>query len=172
MNPIVTQQVPLDNALVAPKKRLKIEKCNARIEFNKPQREETYQVTLDALKLSPCYPAFLITAEVREVYMYQFWNTIKKIKDTYAYRFKLDKKKFRVDTKELGYSGKCDMLSAIHTDQMHQPWRTFVAIINRCISGKSSGLDRLRLSRAQILWGMYNKKNVDFVALLWEDFMF
>ncbi|GKC71517.1 putative nucleotidyltransferase, ribonuclease H [Tanacetum coccineum] len=41
---------------------------------------------------------------------------------------------------ELGYSGKCDMLSAIHTDQMHQPRRTF--------------------------------KNVDYVALLWEDFMY
>ncbi|GKB90646.1 hypothetical protein Tco_0962918, partial [Tanacetum coccineum] len=73
---------------------------------------------------------------------------------------------------ELGYSGKCDMLSAIHTDQMHQPWRTFAAIINRCISGKTTGLDRLRESRAQILWGMYNKKNVDYVALLWEDFMY
>ncbi|GJX49997.1 hypothetical protein Tco_0276842 [Tanacetum coccineum] len=135
--------------------------------------------------------------------MNQFWNTIQKIKDTDAYRFKLDKKKFRVYTKvfreilqicprlhkqdfveppseeelvtfiqELGYSGKCDMLSAIHTDQMHQPWRTFAAIINRCISGKTTGLDRLRESRAQILWGMYNKKNVDYVALLWEDFMY
>ncbi|GJV09357.1 hypothetical protein Tco_1347013 [Tanacetum coccineum] len=74
--------------------------------------------------------------------------------------------------KELGYSGKCDMLSAIHTDQMHQPWRTFVAIINRCISGKTTGLDRLMESRAQILWGMYNQNNVDYVALLWEDFMY
>nr|GEW31632.1 hypothetical protein [Tanacetum cinerariifolium] len=55
---------------------------------------------------------------------------------------------------------------------MHQPWRIFVEIINMCISEKSSGLDRLRLSGAQILWGMYNKKNIDFVALLWEDFMF
>nr|GEU45079.1 hypothetical protein [Tanacetum cinerariifolium] len=27
-------------------------------------------------------------------------------------------------------------------------------------------------SRAQILWGMFYKKNVNFVALLWEDFMF
>ncbi|GJZ33366.1 hypothetical protein Tco_0578802 [Tanacetum coccineum] len=148
MNRIATQQVALENALVAPEKRLKIEKCNARIEFSKPQREETYQVTLDALKLSPCYPAFLINAELPEVYMHQFWNTIKKIKDTYEYRFNLDKKKFRVDTKELGYSGYCDMLSAINTDQMHQPWRTFVVIINMCISGKSSELDRLRLSRA------------------------
>ncbi|GJY17385.1 hypothetical protein Tco_0388876 [Tanacetum coccineum] len=55
---------------------------------------------------------------------------------------------------------------------MHQPWRTFVAVINRCISGKSTGLDRLMPSRAQILWGMFNQKNVDYVALLWEDAMF
>ncbi|GKF02275.1 hypothetical protein Tco_0029198, partial [Tanacetum coccineum] len=41
--------------------------------------EATYQVTLDALKLSPCYPAFLITVEVPEIYMHQFWNTITKI---------------------------------------------------------------------------------------------
>ncbi|GJS12548.1 copia protein [Tanacetum coccineum] len=139
------------------------------IEFSKPQREATYQVTLDALKLSSCYPTFLITAEVPEIYMNQFWNTIKKIRDTDAYHFKLDKKKCRIDTKvfreilhiclilpnqdfveppseqemvpfikELGYTGKCDMLSAIHTDQMHQPWRTFAAVINRCISGKTT----------------------------------
>ncbi|GKC37648.1 hypothetical protein Tco_1050032, partial [Tanacetum coccineum] len=31
---------------------------------------------------------------------------------------------------------------------------------------------KLKESRAQILWGMYNKKNVDYVALLWEDFMY
>ncbi|GKB30076.1 retrovirus-related pol polyprotein from transposon TNT 1-94 [Tanacetum coccineum] len=165
---VATQQVACDNSLVAHQKRLNIEKCNARIAISKPQREETYQ-----------------------------------IRNSDAYNFKLEKKKFRVDTEvfreilqicprilnqdfiappseeelvtfiqELGYSGKCNMLSAIHTDQMHQPWRTFAAIINRCISGKTTGLDRLRESRAQILWGMYNKKNVDYVALLWEDFMY
>ncbi|GJX73112.1 hypothetical protein Tco_0311707 [Tanacetum coccineum] len=64
------------------------------------------------------------------------------------------------------------MLSAIHTDQMHHPWRIFDVIINRCIFGKTTRLDRLRESRAQILWGMYNKKNVDYVALLWEDFKY
>nr|GEY32988.1 hypothetical protein [Tanacetum cinerariifolium] len=63
MNPIATQQAALDNALVPSKKRLKIERCNARISFSKPQKEETYQVTLEALKLSPSYPAFVITTE-------------------------------------------------------------------------------------------------------------
>ncbi|GKB23978.1 hypothetical protein Tco_0863379 [Tanacetum coccineum] len=98
MNPIAAQQVALDNALVISEKRLKIEKCNMRIEFNKSQREPTFQVTLDVLKLSPYYPAFPITTKVLEIYMHQFWNTIKKIKDTDAYQFKLDKQKFQIDT--------------------------------------------------------------------------
>ncbi|GJR97225.1 retrovirus-related pol polyprotein from transposon TNT 1-94 [Tanacetum coccineum] len=72
MNHIASQQAALENNLVAPEKRLKIERCNARIAFTKPQKEETYQVTLEALKLSPCYPAFQITAEVPEIYMHQF----------------------------------------------------------------------------------------------------
>nr|GEW60662.1 retrovirus-related Pol polyprotein from transposon TNT 1-94 [Tanacetum cinerariifolium] len=91
MNHIATQQAALDNALVPSEKRLKIERCNARIAFTKPQKEEIYQVTLESLKLSPCYPAFQITVEVPKIYMHQFWNTIKKIKKSDAYDFKLDK---------------------------------------------------------------------------------
>ncbi|GJX55955.1 retrovirus-related pol polyprotein from transposon TNT 1-94 [Tanacetum coccineum] len=62
---VVLNKFALNNALDAQIK-IKIEKCNARIEFSKPQREETYQVILDALKLSSCYPAFLVTVEVPE----------------------------------------------------------------------------------------------------------
>ncbi|GJW68985.1 hypothetical protein Tco_0123409 [Tanacetum coccineum] len=97
MNPIASQQAALDNSLVDPQKRLKIERCNARIAFTKPQKEETYQVIMEALKLSSCYPAFQITAEVPEIYMHEFWNTIKKIRKIDAYDFKLNKKKCRVD---------------------------------------------------------------------------
>ncbi|GJR50130.1 hypothetical protein Tco_1400651 [Tanacetum coccineum] len=53
----------------------------------------------------------------------------------------------------------------------HQPWRSFAAIINKCLSGKTS-YDSLRLSQAQILWGMYNNKKVDYAYLLWEDFIY
>ncbi|GJU54667.1 hypothetical protein Tco_1228381, partial [Tanacetum coccineum] len=97
MNPTTASQIALDNALVPPEARLKIGECNRRIKFSKPQREATYQVTLDALKLSPCYPAFLITTGVPEIYMHQFWNTVTKVKDSSSYQFKLDNKKFRVN---------------------------------------------------------------------------
>nr|GEU89604.1 hypothetical protein [Tanacetum cinerariifolium] len=167
----------LNNALAPSEERLNIERCNARIAFRKPLKEETYQVTLEALKISLCYLVFVITAKVPKIYMHQFWNTIKNIGKTDGYNFKLDKKKCRVNTKvfceilqiyprlpnqdfmelpleedlltfikELGYFGKCYMLSTIQTDQMHQPWRTFTAIINKCISRKTTGLDRLRES--------------------------
>ncbi|GKD97822.1 hypothetical protein Tco_1381719, partial [Tanacetum coccineum] len=56
INPIASQQVALDNSLVDPGKRLKIERCNARIAFTKPQKEETYQVTLEAPQHISCYP--------------------------------------------------------------------------------------------------------------------
>nr|GEU52071.1 hypothetical protein [Tanacetum cinerariifolium] len=96
-NPIVAQQTALDNALVTPNDRVKIGKCNMRINPSKTQKEPTYQVVLDALALSPCYLAFLITADVLKIFMQQFWFTISKIKDSYLYQFKLDKKKCRID---------------------------------------------------------------------------
>ncbi|GJZ96018.1 retrovirus-related pol polyprotein from transposon TNT 1-94, partial [Tanacetum coccineum] len=166
MNPTAASQIALDNALVPPKARLKIGECNRRIEFSKPQREATYQVTLDALKLSPCYPTFLITAGVPEIYMHQFWNTVTKICP------KLPDQPFDIPPStnedivsfisEHGYIGNIETLPELFVDHMHQPWRTFATIINRYISGKTTGLDKLRLSRAQILWEMYHYKNVDF----------
>nr|GEV02113.1 retrovirus-related Pol polyprotein from transposon TNT 1-94 [Tanacetum cinerariifolium] len=37
-------------------------------------------------------------------------------------------------------------------------------VINKFLSGKSTGYDSLRLSHTHILWGMYHKKNIDFTV--------
>nr|GEW30810.1 copia protein [Tanacetum cinerariifolium] len=50
--------------------------------------------------------------------------------------------------------------------------RSFAAIINKCLSGKSTSYDSLRLSQARILWRLYHKRNVDFSYLLWEEFVY
>ncbi|GKC78254.1 hypothetical protein Tco_1129028 [Tanacetum coccineum] len=74
------QQIELDNALVAPENRRVIGKCNMRINPGMKPKEPTYQVVLDSLALTTCYPAFLVTAEVPVIYMHQFWATITKHK--------------------------------------------------------------------------------------------
>ncbi|GJT46579.1 hypothetical protein Tco_0955294 [Tanacetum coccineum] len=98
MNLIATQQATLDNALVPSEKRLKIERCNARIAFSKPQREETYQVTLEALKLSHCYPAFVITAEICPKILNQDFTAPPSEEDLVTL------------IQELGYFGRCASL--------------------------------------------------------------
>nr|GEV65146.1 copia protein [Tanacetum cinerariifolium] len=72
----------------------------------------------------------------------------------------------------LGHSGEIKKITDVNINKLHQPWRSFAAVINNCLSGKSTDYDSLRLSQAQILWGIYHKKNVDFAYLLWEDFMY
>ncbi|GJQ96441.1 hypothetical protein Tco_0007580 [Tanacetum coccineum] len=91
MTTTIAQQVVLDNALVPLENRVEIGKFNLRIDPVKTQKESTYHVFLDALALTTCYPAFLITADVPKIYMHQFWFTINK-KDSTSYRFKIDKK--------------------------------------------------------------------------------
>ncbi|GJS42474.1 hypothetical protein Tco_0567517 [Tanacetum coccineum] len=184
MSSITAQQTKLDMELVPKEKRLEIGKCNGRLNPGKKQRKHTFQVVLDALALTPCYSAFLITADVHEVYMHQFWDTIYKYENSYRFRM-YKKKKFDLNLEifrdifqicprvhEFGHTGEIKKITDIVVDQMHQPWRTFATIINQSLSGKTTGLDKLRLSRAQILWGMYYKKNVDYVELLWEDFTY
>ncbi|GKD24131.1 hypothetical protein Tco_1225834, partial [Tanacetum coccineum] len=84
------QQITMDNALVAPENQHVIGKCNMRINPGMKPKESTYQVVLDALALTTCYLAFLITAEVPVIYMHQFWAIVNKHKA--SYRFKINNK--------------------------------------------------------------------------------
>ncbi|GJX45239.1 hypothetical protein Tco_0261915, partial [Tanacetum coccineum] len=192
------QQQALDDALVLREQRLTIGSCNYRLSTTFKPKEPTFQVALDVLTLTPFYPTFLITLSVPVVYMQEFWATVtyqkhhirfKMNKKSYSFDMetfrnmllicpKLPGQKF-VDPpfeeeiltfiRELGYPGNIKLLSDVKVDTLPQPWRTFGTIINKCLIGKVTGIDTLRLSRAQILWGLYNQEKVDYVYLLWED---
>ncbi|GKE81348.1 hypothetical protein Tco_1551348, partial [Tanacetum coccineum] len=72
MSSITAKQTKLDLEIVPKENRLDIGKCNGRIPCGLTPREPTFQVVLDAIALTPCYPTFLITVDVPEVYMHQF----------------------------------------------------------------------------------------------------
>ncbi|GKA17465.1 retrovirus-related pol polyprotein from transposon TNT 1-94, partial [Tanacetum coccineum] len=148
--------------LVAPENQRVISKCNMRINPRMKLKEHTYQVVLDALALTTCYPAFLITAEVLIIYMHQFLATVNK--HMASYQFKIDNKRFSVNAEvfreilniclripsqefveppseeealsfisELGHSGEIKYITDVVVDHLHQPWRTFASIINKCL---------------------------------------
>nr|GEX46032.1 hypothetical protein [Tanacetum cinerariifolium] len=51
----------------------------------------------------------------------------------------------------LRHSAAIRTLTDVNINKLYQPWRSFAAIINKCLIGKSFGYDNLRLSQAQIL---------------------
>ncbi|GJS87932.1 hypothetical protein Tco_0770568 [Tanacetum coccineum] len=98
MNQEVTRQVVAhDEKWVPAKERVKISTANVRLETTVPQKEETFQVIIDVIKNSTCYKAFTISAEVPEIFLQQFWYTVKKVSGTNSYEFLLANKKCVVD---------------------------------------------------------------------------
>ncbi|GKD74237.1 hypothetical protein Tco_1332519, partial [Tanacetum coccineum] len=166
------QQKVLDDALVAPQNRLKIGKCNQRLSPTLKSNEPTIQVALDALKLTPFYNTFEVSADVLEIYMQEFWVTVTK--HHFSLRFKMNSKSHTVNVdnfrdmlkilpklpgqkfedppfekeilsfiRDLGHTGEIKVLSDINVNHLHQPRRSFAAIINKCLSGKTTTLDNL-----------------------------
>ncbi|GJS90785.1 retrovirus-related pol polyprotein from transposon TNT 1-94 [Tanacetum coccineum] len=151
INTTQAQQKALDDALVAPADHLEFRKCNMRLKTDIKPKEATFQVVLDALALTPFYHAFLITTDFEDLPLEH--DILSFIRD-------------------LGYTGDITYLTDVNVDYLHQPWRAFATVINKCLSGKETRMDKIRLLRAQILWGMFHKKNIDYVYLLWEDLLF
>nr|GEU44992.1 hypothetical protein [Tanacetum cinerariifolium] len=72
----------------------------------------------------------------------------------------------------LGHGATIRTLTDININKLYQPWRSFAAIINKCLTGKSCGYDSFWLSQAQILWGLYHARSIDYAFLIWEDFVY
>nr|GEU38391.1 hypothetical protein [Tanacetum cinerariifolium] len=177
MDMTIDQQVELDEALVPHASRLRIRKRNFHLRSYITSKESTLQLVYDVLRLTPFYKAFLVTADVPEIYMHEFWTTATGDDAHMSKTPWLDldlpfEEEILAFLIVLKHSGEIRKLTDVNINKLHQPWRSFATIINKCLSGKSTGYDSLRLSHAQILWGLYHKKNVDFAYLLWEDFIY
>nr|GEU99135.1 hypothetical protein [Tanacetum cinerariifolium] len=129
-------------------------------------KESTLQLVYDVLRLTPFYKAFLVTADVLEIYMQEFWATATVYH--HSIRFKINNKKrivnleyFRemlhiclrlpnqtfdelpfeeeilVFLRYLGYSGEIWKLTDVNISMLHQPYRSFAVVINKCLSGKN-----------------------------------
>nr|GEX27981.1 retrovirus-related Pol polyprotein from transposon TNT 1-94 [Tanacetum cinerariifolium] len=87
----IDQQVALDEALVPHASRLRIGKSNFLLRSDITSKKSTLRLVYDVMRLTPFYKAFLVTANVLEIYMQEFWATT--IVHHHSIRFKMDNKK-------------------------------------------------------------------------------
>ncbi|GJX25199.1 hypothetical protein Tco_0231495 [Tanacetum coccineum] len=67
---------------------------------------------------------------------------------------------------ELRYTEVIHFVSRMAVNNLYQPWRAILSMINQCLTGKTSRHDRPRYLVLQMLWGIITSTNVDYVELI------
>nr|GFA16295.1 hypothetical protein [Tanacetum cinerariifolium] len=163
MATMIEQQVVLDDALVPSTQRLRIGRSNFRLPLDIQSKEPTLQVVYDVLHRSPFFRAFLVTVDVPKIYMQEFWATTKLHQHSIRFKMDtkknvLDLEEFRemlhisprvlgqsfaeLPFEEeileflqfLGHSAEIKTLTDVNVNKLFQPWRSFAAVINKCLT--------------------------------------
>ncbi|GKC09119.1 hypothetical protein Tco_1000729 [Tanacetum coccineum] len=71
----------------------------------------------------------------------------------------------------LGYPEETHFVYRMVVNNLYQPWRATLLMINQCRTGKTSRFDRPRYLVLQMLWGIITRTNVDYAELMWEEFV-
>ncbi|GJR42874.1 retrovirus-related pol polyprotein from transposon TNT 1-94 [Tanacetum coccineum] len=124
------EQIALDDALVAPTNQLKIGKSNFRLSSELKSKEAALQVVYDVLKLTPFCKAFQITADVPEIYIEMF-QICPKLPNQQFEELPFEEA-ILIFLRDLGHSGEIKMITDVNVNKLHQPWRSFAAVINKC----------------------------------------
>ncbi|GJU82273.1 hypothetical protein Tco_1284638 [Tanacetum coccineum] len=137
MNPQETQQVAArDEKWVPFTERVKISYINVRLETTVPQKEETFQVVINLIKNSSCFKAFTIFADVLEIFMQQFWYSIKKVQGTNYYEFLLANKKCVVNADVFRtILDICPKVKGVNFNDVSNDDTTLAFLIKLCYKG-------------------------------------
>ncbi|GJV39080.1 retrovirus-related pol polyprotein from transposon TNT 1-94, partial [Tanacetum coccineum] len=152
-------------------------------------------------QILPRSKSFTNSLTIPSIYIQQFWDTVRYVKNTGSYSCQLDEQWFELNkdtlrdalqitqvdnnkpfsspptpdalinfVNDLGYPKVVRTLSAVVTNDMHQPWRALTTIINLCLTGKTLGFERPRSPVLQILLGVVNRAHIDYTERMWEEF--
>nr|GEU52742.1 hypothetical protein [Tanacetum cinerariifolium] len=117
----IDQQVALDEALVPHASRLRIGKSNFHLKLDISSKESTLQLVYDVLRLTPFFKAFLVIADVPEIYM---------------------------------HSGEIRRVTDVNINKLHQPWRSFTAIVKHKDAKKNNEMYYPRFTKVIIHYFM------------------
>nr|GEV33073.1 hypothetical protein [Tanacetum cinerariifolium] len=130
MDTTIDQQVAMDEALVPHAQRLRIGRRNSRMLSDIKSMESTLQLVYDVLCLCPFFKAFLVTADVPQIYMQEFWATATV--HHHAIRFKMDNKKHIVNLESsrdmLHICPRVEQKVSKKSNEIYYPWFTKVII--------------------------------------------
>ncbi|GJS03649.1 trichome birefringence-like protein 2 [Tanacetum coccineum] len=145
-------------------KRVVVNVSNLMINRDEIHVDPLFNITLDIIKQHSIYNAITLTTDAPEIYI----SSPRQPGQPFVQPPCQDE--LVTFIKKLGYADSLTTISQVVVNKLHQPWRMLLSILNKCLTGKSSGVDRAKEPIVQIMWGLVNLENVDFAKLIWEYF--
>ncbi|GJX50450.1 hypothetical protein Tco_0277295 [Tanacetum coccineum] len=103
--------------------------------FTKPLPRERFNFLIEKLSMRNHVSGKLKRLQWETGVMVQAFKDLPLEQDTLSF------------IRDLGHTGDITYLTDVNVDYLHQPWRTFATVINKCLSGKETRMDKIRLSR-------------------------
>nr|GEW61420.1 RNA-directed DNA polymerase, eukaryota, reverse transcriptase zinc-binding domain protein [Tanacetum cinerariifolium] len=154
---------------------LSIGKGNLLLDLQKLQKNHIFRISVDILQNTNFFKAFIASANVSTIY----WFTlnvdllcealeITHVDANHPFVSPPAGEAVMDFVNELGYPEPIYFVSKIHVNNLYQPWRAILSLINQCLTDKRSSIDKPRHHVLQMLWGIVTRTNVDYVELLLE----
>ncbi|GKA76539.1 hypothetical protein Tco_0783000 [Tanacetum coccineum] len=107
--------------------------------FTKVLCRERFEFFIDKLGMRRFTPEILkeLADEAEEEYMCKYKFLGQKFEDL---PLEQDILSF---IRDLGHTRDITYLTDVNVDYLHQPWRAFATVINKCLSGKETGMDKI-----------------------------
>nr|GEY89112.1 hypothetical protein [Tanacetum cinerariifolium] len=149
MDMTTNQQAALDEALVPHASRLRIKRSNFCLQSDISSKESTLQLVYDVMRLTPFFKAFLVTADVLEIYMHELWATTTV--HHHSIRFKMDNKKHIVN---LEYFREMMHICLRLPDFAYLLWEDFIYQVEHKDTNKSNKMYYPRFTKVIIYYFM------------------
>nr|GEU82671.1 hypothetical protein [Tanacetum cinerariifolium] len=160
MDTTIEQQAAMDEALVHHAQRLRIGRSNFLLLSDIKSKESTLQLVYDVLRICPFFKAFLVTTDVPEIYMQEFWVTATV--HHHAIRFKMDNKKHIMNMES--FRDMLHICLRVHGQSFAEPPFEEEILGFILFLGYSAAI--------RTLTDVNINKNVDYAYLMWEDFVY
>nr|GFA42983.1 hypothetical protein [Tanacetum cinerariifolium] len=154
MDTTIDQQAAMDEVFVPHAQRLRIGRRNFCLLSDIKSKESTLQLVYDVLPTVNHYVIrFKMDNKKHIVNLESFRDMLHICPRVHGQTFAEPpfEEEILALIHFLGHSAAIRTLTDVNINKLYRPWRSFAAIINKCLTRKSSGYDSLGQSQAQIM---------------------
>ncbi|GJV93469.1 hypothetical protein Tco_1541282 [Tanacetum coccineum] len=118
--PTIAPPTRTDDQILPIHKWMPIGKSNYVLDVMKSQRNPIFKMVVAILKNTNFFRAFTASSTIPVIYIQQFWDTMRHDSTTGLYSYQLDEQW---------------NVSAMSVNDLYQPWRAILSMINMCLTG-------------------------------------